>query len=331
METVFSTQGSHPRDRLSLWYDVARTIYVQHHAQLDHGQAFSASITASSLANISASILQCDPIRFIRTTRHVEADSDGQLFIGRQQFGRCLWRQEGREAITATGDLAIMNAQKPYEISYLDPGAVLFLKVPLRDFEQRVGPIAGLTAITVSGSSELGGLASGFLDLLPSRLPIADEPAAARIADHALDLFAMALLATTTQNRPKLSSPREVALASLKAAIDNNLSESHLSSTDIATAAGISVRYASLLLAEHGTSISRYILDRRLEQCRRLLADPSQSHRSITEIALSWGFSDPSHFGRRFKQAYGVSPSDYRAATPKPHAAVTGLGLLRSG
>ena len=40
-------------------------------------------------------------------------------------------------------------------------------------------------------------------------------------------------------------------------------------------------------------------------------------NRSITDIALSWGFSDPSHFGRRFKQAYGMSPRDYRPDVQK--------------
>jgi AraC family transcriptional regulator, positive regulator of tynA and feaB len=32
----------------------------------------------------------------------------------------------------------------------------------------------------------------------------------------------------------------------------------------------------------------------------------------IGEIAFSWGFSDQSHFTRRFRAAYGMSPSDYR-------------------
>jgi AraC-like DNA-binding protein len=37
-----------------------------------------------------------------------------------------------------------------------------------------------------------------------------------------------------------------------------------------------------------------------------------QAHRTIGDIAYSWGFSDLSHFARRFKRAYGCTPSDYR-------------------
>jgi AraC family transcriptional activator of tynA and feaB len=37
-----------------------------------------------------------------------------------------------------------------------------------------------------------------------------------------------------------------------------------------------------------------------------------QAGRTLSEIAYAWGFSDMTHFSRRFKAAYGVLPSDYR-------------------
>jgi AraC-like DNA-binding protein len=80
----------------------------------------------------------------------------------------------------------------------------------------------------------------------------------------------------------------------------------------VAAATGISVRYANTLLSQQGTSLERLIVARRLERCRRALEDPGQSHRTITEIAFAWGFSDPSHFNRRFKAEYGCAPRDYR-------------------
>jgi AraC-like DNA-binding protein len=39
-----------------------------------------------------------------------------------------------------------------------------------------------------------------------------------------------------------------------------------------------------------------------------------QGHRTISEIAYGWGFSGMTHFGRRFKAAFGSSPRDYRKA-----------------
>jgi AraC-like DNA-binding protein len=40
---------------------------------------------------------------------------------------------------------------------------------------------------------------------------------------------------------------------------------------------------------------------------------PRLAHRSITEIALAWGFADAAHASRVFSAAYGVAPSRWRA------------------
>jgi AraC-like DNA-binding protein len=42
--------------------------------------------------------------------------------------------------------------------------------------------------------------------------------------------------------------------------------------------------------------------------------DPRLRECSITEVALSWAFSDAAHFSRRFSAAFGISPAAYRAA-----------------
>jgi AraC-like DNA-binding protein len=98
----------------------------------------------------------------------------------------------------------------------------------------------------------------------------------------------------------------------LKSAAAAGLCDPELKPAAVATAAGVSVRYANALLSNEGTSLERYIQDRRLERCHGALGDPAHAHRTIGEIAYSWGFSDLSHFGRRFKAEYGCSPSDYR-------------------
>lgn len=317
MQKIFLATDYHPRDRLASWYDVASKVYAGHDCNLDRSIMFDISIEASKLGDIETSILQSSPVHFVREQRHIKDGAAAHCFLCRQQEGSALWRQGGRECRTHPGDLTIVDAQRPYELALIDKGTILVLKVPMRAITQRIGPTIGLTAIAVPAASSLGGLASGFLAMLPDRLPIAQESAAASIADHALDLFAMALLAETSGARAMLSSAKETGLAALRAAIDRNLSDASLNAGLVAKAAGISVRYASQLLSEQGTSVARYILDRRLEECRRLLGDPDQLHRSITEIALSWGFSDPSHFGRRFKRAYGMSPSEYRPEAQK--------------
>ena len=57
-----------------------------------------------------------------------------------------------------------------------------------------------------------------------------------------------------------------------------------------------------------------WIRERRLERCRRDLTDPTLADWSVTAIALRWGLTDPAHFSRAFRTAYGLSPTEYRRA-----------------
>ena len=72
------------------------------------------------------------------------------------------------------------------------------------------------------------------------------------------------------------------------------------------------VRYLYLLFQAEGTSPARWILERRLEQASRLLADSRQADWTITDIAFSVGFKDASHFTRAFKNTHGCCPREYR-------------------
>lgn len=155
------------------------------------------------------------------------------------------------------------------------------------------------------------GLVSDFLVLLPAhaeRLSLT----AATVADQALDLFAVALAKASGAREPRVSSARFVVLTRLRAAVEGRLADPALGPAAAAAAAGVSLRYANSVLADENTSIARYIQTRRLERCRQALCDPAQAHRSISDIAYCWGFSDMTHFGRRFKKAYGLLPREYR-------------------
>jgi len=113
-------------------------------------------------------------------------------------------------------------------------------------------------------------------------------------------------------SKRNISSVRTASILKLRAVIESLLSNSALDAATVAAAAGISVRYANALLQEDDTSIMRLIQARRLARCRAALEDPLQNRRTVSEIAYGWGFSDMTHFGRIFKAAYGMLPSDYR-------------------
>lgn len=95
-------------------------------------------------------------------------------------------------------------------------------------------------------------------------------------------------------------------------AIDAELGNPDLSPEMVAEQLGLSRSslYSSLQWA--GTTFSRLVIEKRLEQCRQSLLNTGAADRPILDIALGWGFQSPSHFSRKFAERFGESPSAFR-------------------
>jgi AraC-like DNA-binding protein len=91
------------------------------------------------------------------------------------------------------------------------------------------------------------------------------------------------------------------------------LADPDLSPASIAAAHHISVRSLHRLFQDHEETVAAWIRERRLERCRRDLADPRLSDHPAHAIGRKWGFADPAHFSRAFRATHGLSPSAYRS------------------
>lgn len=83
-----------------------------------------------------------------------------------------------------------------------------------------------------------------------------------------------------------------------------------LTVTRIADAAGVSEREVTRCFRRdlNQTPI-QYLISYRLNEAKKLLA---KSSTTITEICYQCGFSDSAYFGKVFRRAYGMTPSEYR-------------------
>jgi AraC family transcriptional regulator len=100
-------------------------------------------------------------------------------------------------------------------------------------------------------------------------------------------------------------------IARVRAYIDNNLHRS-IHVRDLSRVARRSLAHFSrkFKLAV-GESPHAYVVRRRLEKACQLMITSSAS---LSEIALSVGFSDQAHLCRLFRQAFGQSPARWRRA-----------------
>ena len=86
-----------------------------------------------------------------------------------------------------------------------------------------------------------------------------------------------------------------------------------ISNTEIGAIFGYHPFYISKVLKDRkGTTLRQYIIAYRLKLAKKLL---DESGKSVNEISEECGFNDPSYFTKTFKNAFGMTPKEYRNLT----------------
>jgi AraC family transcriptional activator of tynA and feaB len=174
---------------------------------------------------------------------------------------------------------------------------------------RRLGAAERFIGRSIDGTVGVGGMLSPLVRELPSRLDTIPASVRERLADNLLDLIATALL--SDENAPLSTG---MTLVRAKLWIETHLGEV-LSAERIAGACQLSARHLNRLFEREGTSLMRYVWDRRLRRCHRDVTDPAMCRRPVGEIAFAAGFNDRSHFNRAYRARYGCAPRDARRAS----------------
>ena len=312
MKTVFSTNNVHARDRFDFWHGVACKNLVDHNSLPECRLTFDAHIETGYLGNLELVLFHNSPMQVSHTARHIAHARSDHVFVCRQVGGVIFLEQDTRQIALEAGDVALLDPLLPYEGNFSADSETLVLKVPRRELEARVGKTRDMVARSIKPVRAEDRLMSSLSAMLPSLAGKMNSISEEMVGNHALDLIAVSLAKTMEADRPRVSSAKALVLLNVRSVIEVRLRDPSLGAQAVADAVGVSVRYANAVLADHDTSIMRLIQARRLERCRYALEDPNQAHRTVSEIAYGWGFSDMTHFGRRFKKAYGILPSEYQ-------------------
>ena len=84
----------------------------------------------------------------------------------------------------------------------------------------------------------------------------------------------------------------------------------------LAESAGLSVYHFARVFKETvGMTPHAFVMSRRVAKAQKLLVG---TELPISEIARTVGFADQSHLTRRFREAFGMSPGQYRRSATNP-------------
>jgi AraC-like DNA-binding protein len=314
MPVQFTTEGAPNHKRLMLWQDIVCDVFVQLDCKSDMGTTFNGRVTHAKLgATLFSDVSSCQQHVYRTPSRIARAREEIVLVaLGRHGAGAVL--QDGRETTIHPGEFAIYDTTRPYELRFNSDFTQTIFQIPRDMLHRKIADLESLTAIKFTSGRPLEKLAYDFVAAISQIADQVDQEAGARLSEQALDLIAMAMNERRGSNALSSSTHRSALRFRLKSYIQSHLHDPELSLVRAAAALGISTRYVNDLLSDDRTSFQRYVLLRRLEQCERELSSPRHAHRHVGEIAFGWGFNELSHFGRVFREQYGVSPRDWRQA-----------------
>lgn len=218
----------------------------------------------------------------------------------------------------APGDICFYDVHHAPALDFRERFRATVFLVPADLLGLEASDVRRIVRTPVARASRLGTLLSPLLCDLARATAEARPPVGEMLAWNAVNLLATLAaeqLGTGTPGAggatgtPGGHSP---VLARILEYVELHLTDPDLSPEVIARAHHISVRYLHKLFKDEGTTVGRWILRRRLEECRRDLMRYGRGGRTIAAVAGRWGFLSATHFSRVFRSAYGMSPREWR-------------------
>jgi AraC-like DNA-binding protein len=246
-----------------------------------------------------------------RTPALIAQASERYFKLNLQLEGTGLLIQDNREALLRPGDLAIYDTNRPYTLAFEEEARMIVVMFPCDALSLPTDYVGQLAAVRMAGSTGLSGIVGQFIRQLSENLEVLSGPSGSRLATNALDLVST-MLHAEMDIAPDRMKPQALLAVSAREYIEANLWDPQLSPASIAAAHFISTRHLHNVFHESGTTVASWIRRQRLDGARRELQDPLHAGKSVGAVAARWGFLDAAHFSRSFRDAFGMSPSDWR-------------------
>ncbi len=316
-EVVVSTDLVDDGLRSDFWREVTRPFYETTPLIGSESPLLEGTIRARQVAGLQFGSITFNAQRYNRDRRIIAWSGLDQYLVAVVAADMAA-DFAGISVKAQTGDICVLDLAQVLQ-SDVTAGAMFSTLISRRTLAKATGhanlhglllkahlPITKLLTTYLSGLKDLGG-------------QLSDDEATA-VQEALVTLLAAALRGEQPDGAGDLR-PLSVALRQRALdLIDSNINNPSLSPEFIFRRLAVSRAHLYRAFAEDGGILS-VIQDRRLDAAFLELTRNGVTTRSISDVAFALGFPNATHFLRRFRKRFGLTPSEARRERPFDHLA----------
>ncbi len=307
VEQTWSTGQAPHGNALSYWKDVVCENLLDMRIDSANEVDFFGHMTKYAFGPFKANIIDVSEQRVSRQRASSHGAHEGLFHLIHLRKGVQHVEQYGREFTVNAGECVLVDCLAGFDFRFPHGVEALVLEIR-RDWLIGWLPAPEEAAARVIRGDGWGGtLSSALANVTPDNLSGLAMPPAV-IAEQIAVMLALA----GSQIGPSPSSHKRALHRRVLDTLRERCHEPDLTPAVVASTLGLSRRYIHVLFASAGSTFTQQLYDFRLQRAQRLLTDKRFAGVGIAEIAWNCGFSEPSHFTRRFRQRFGVAPTAYR-------------------
>jgi AraC-like DNA-binding protein len=321
MSVIVDTADVAPRRRAELLRERLSFASSDHEVRfLAHGSRVQARLEHWQLGSEIAIMRQISTgICHLRTERHALREAPERVAFVVHHGGAGVYEHAGVEHQLRRGGIYVTDMSAPFR--YERPGAGI---AQILQIERSAAHVTAEQVRDASRRLESSPLAVLFrhhlLGLIESAEAMCPSKIAAPVAATTLQLAQCLLLdAAGVTDSASGNAAQATLIERIRLYVQVNYARPELDAELVAFDHHISTRYLFKLWSSQPQTFTEMIISARLAAARRMLA--TQPRLSVSAAAHRCGFRNVSHFARRYRAAYGQTPTETQLGLPPRDAA----------
>ncbi|MCW2506835.1 MAG: hypothetical protein JWO79_5119 [Actinomycetia bacterium] len=325
MGVIVDTAQVDPHHRAELLRERLSVASADHEVRfLAHGSRVQARLEHWQLGSEIVIMRQASSgICHVRTERHARRDAPERVAFVVHHGGDGVYDHAGVQHQLRRGGIYVTDMSAPFRYERPGAGTAQILQI-----ERSAAHVSAEQVRDASRWLQSSPLAVLFrhhlLGLIEAAEAMCPSTIAAPVAATTLQLAQCLLLdAAGLRNSASTDAAQATLIERIRLYVQVNHARPELDAELVAYEHHISTRYLFKLWSSQPQTFTEMIISTRLAVARRMLATTPRL--SVAAAAHRCGFRNVSHFSRRYRAAYGQTPTETQLGLPPSHPTAAGI------